>query len=163
MTKSIWLLVIIGVVAIVVDLLSKKDKLKKVDNFFVKKDYLLNIPERNFFELLQKLLPVEYVCYPQINLRSIVKVNSSRKLFQSYQNSIDRKIIDFVIFRKQYLEPTMVIEYDGSTHNLEKRIDRDNKVDNVLKTAGINYIHVHHGDANLENFINNEILTKLKY
>lgn len=161
MTKLIWPLIVLGVIAIIVELLSKKGKLKELDSIFVKKDYLLNIPERNFFELLQKLLPAEYVCYPQIVLSSIVSVKTDKANFWKYQNSINRKIVDFVIFKKQYLEPLLVIEYDGHTHDKSDRIERDNTVDNVLKTAGINYIHVHHGDTNLENFINSEILAKL--
>lgn len=55
----------------------------------------------------------------------------------------------------------MVIEYDGHTHDRSDRIERDNKVDNILKTAGIDYTHVHHGDSNLENVINSEIIVKL--
>lgn len=161
MTRFIWPLIIIGVIAILVELLSKKGKLKDIGNIFVKKDYLLNIPERNFFELLQRLLPVEYVCYPQIVLSSIVSVKTSKANFWKYQNQINRKILDFVIFTKQNLQPVMVIEYDGRTHDRRDRVERDNTVDNILKTAGINYIHIHHGDSNLENFINSEIIAKL--
>lgn len=160
MTKFIWPFIVLGILAILVALFSKKDKV--INNVFVKKDYLLNISERNFFELLQKLLPTEYVCYPQIVLNAIVSVKTDKANFYRYFNQINKKIVDFVIFKKQYLEPVLVIEYDGHTHNRQDRIQRDNKVDNVLKTAGINYIHIHHGDRDLENMINIEILTKLK-
>lgn len=160
MTKFIWPFIALGILAILVELFSKKDKV--INNVFVKKNYLLNIPERNFFELLQKLLPVEYVCYPQVVLSNIISVKTDKANFWRYQNSINRKIVDFVIFKKPDLEPVLAIEYDGHTHNRQDRIQRDNKVDNVLKTAGINFFHIHHGDKDLENVINTEILTKLK-
>lgn len=160
MTKFIWPFIVLGILAILVALFSKNDKV--INNVFVKKDYLLNIPERNFFELLQKLLPVEYVCYPQVVLSSIISVKTDKANFYRYFNQINKKIVDFVIFKKQYLEPVLVIEYDGHTHDRKDRIQRDNKVDNILKTAGINFFYVHHGDVNLEATINNEIINQLK-
>lgn len=42
---------------------------------FQKKEYLLNIPERDFFENLQNKLPIEYTIYPQISLNSIIQVS----------------------------------------------------------------------------------------
>jgi very-short-patch-repair endonuclease len=160
MTKFSWPLILIGIILFLMAFSSKKDKV--IDNVFFKKDYFITVVERDFFDLLQRLLPTEYICYPQIVLSAIVSVKTSKDNFWKYQNSINRKIIDFVIFKKSNLEPVLAIEYDDSSHNLEKRIERDNKVDNVLKTAGISYIHVHHSGTDLENMINTEILTKLK-
>lgn len=132
---------------------------------FKRKDFLLNIPERKFFEGLQQIIPVEYVVFPQIVLSNIVKVSSSRKEFWTYQNKINRKTIDFVIFEKQYLKPIVAIEYDGKTHGRKDRQERDIFVNKVLESAGIKSIHIsHQKNINFEEIKNkiNELLTLTK-
>ncbi len=111
---------------------------------FKRKDFLLNIPERQFFEGLQQIIPAEYIVFPQIVLSSIVQVTSKRKEFWTYQNKINRKTIDFVIFEKQYLKPAIAIEYDGKTHNRSDRQERDDFVNKVLSSAGIKSLHIKH-------------------
>lgn len=111
---------------------------------FKKKDFLLNTPERIFFEELQKIIPNNYIVLPQIVLSSIVRVVSGQREFWSYQNKINRKTIDFVIFEKQYLKPVIAIEYDGKTHNKPDRQERDLFVNQVLNSAGIKIVHIRH-------------------
>jgi len=119
--------------------------LKEDQKFLYKrKDFLLNIPERKFFEELQKIIPNEYVVFPQVLLSSIVKVNSSKKEFWKYQNKINRKTVDFVIFEKQYLKPIVAIEYDGKTHDKNDRKNRDNFINRVLEVSGIKILHIKH-------------------
>ena len=133
---------------------------------FKKKDFLLNIPERKFFEDLQQIIPAEYIVFPQIVLSNIVKVSSSRKEFWTYQNKINRKTIDFVIFEKQYLKPVIGIEYDGKTHNRKDRQERDEFVNRILESAGIKSLHVkHQKNINFEEVKNkiNELLVPTKH
>lgn len=111
---------------------------------FKRKDFLMNIPERKFFEELQKFIPDNHVIFPQVLLSSIVRVISSRKDFWKYHNKINRKTIDYVIFEKPYFKPVLAIEYDGKTHNKPVRIERDIKVRNILDSAGIKNFHVKH-------------------
>lgn len=132
---------------------------------FKRKDFLLNISEREFFESLQQIIPAEYVVFPQVVLSSIVKVNSSRKKFWTYQNKINRKTIDFVIFEKQYLKPIVAIEYDGKTHNRSDRQKRDKFVNRVLELVGIKSLHIkHQKNINFEEVKNkiNELLVSIK-
>ena len=129
---------------------------------FRRKDFLLNIPERHFFEGLQQIIPAEYIVFPQIVLSNIVQVTSKRKEFWTYQNKINRKTIDFVIFEKQYLKPVIAIEYDGKTHNRSDRQERDDFVNKVLSSAGIKSLHIkHQKNINFEEVENkiNELLT----
>lgn len=117
---------------------------KKPENLsYKRKDFLLNIAERKFFEGLQQIIPDNYVVFPQISLKSIVEVNGAQN-FRTSQNKIDRKIIDFVIFDKPYYKPILAIEYDGSTHNRTDRQERDLFVDSVLESSGIKIVHVKH-------------------
>jgi very-short-patch-repair endonuclease len=128
---------------------------------FKRKYFLLNIPERQFFEGLQQIVLAEYIVFPQIVLSNIVQVTATKKEFWTYQNKINRKTIDFVIFEKQYLKPIIAIEYDGKTHNRSDRQKRDNFVDKVLNSAGIKSLHItHQKNINFEEIKNkiNELL-----
>lgn len=138
-----------------------KDKfftiLKQEENIlpFKRREFFLNTPERQFFEGLQKIIPIEYIVFPQIVLSSIIQASVDKKNFWTYQNKINRKTIDFVIFEKQYLKPIIAIEYDGKTHNRSDRQERDVFVDNVLKSAGIKSIHIiHQKNINFEELKN---------
>jgi len=114
---------------------------------------------------LQHIIPAEYVVFPQIVLSNIVKVSSSRKEFWTYQNKINRKTIDFVIFEKQYLKPIVAIEYDGKTHNRSDRQERDAFVNRVLESVGIKSLHIRHQEnINFEDIKNkiNELLMPIK-
>lgn len=110
---------------------------------FKRKEFLMNIPERRFFEGLQQILPANYVVFPQVVLSSIVSV-SDRNEFWKYQNKINRKTIDFVIFERPYYKPVLGIEYDGKTHQRPHRMERDNAVKHMLEAAGIKSMHVPH-------------------
>lgn len=125
---------------------------------FKRKDFLLNVPERKFFENIQKIIPNHYVVFPQILLSNIVSVDSEKQDFWANQNKINRKTIDFIIFEKQYLKPILAIEYDWGTHKLESRKQRDDFVDDVLGKCGIKCIHVKHKDTTNFDDINREIL-----
>ncbi len=111
---------------------------------FKKKDYLLNIPERQFFDEIKKIVPATHIVFPQIQLSAILKVDAARNKFWTYQNKINRKTVDFVIFELPYYKPILGIEYDGRTHEREDRVTRDNNVNEMLKAAGIKSLHVKH-------------------
>ncbi len=111
---------------------------------FERRNFLLNIPERHFFEKLQVIVPSEYVVFPQVLLSSIIKTSATRKEFWVFHNKINKKTVDFVIFEKQYLRPIVAIEYDGKTHDRKDRQLRDEFVNKALDLAGIKSIHIKH-------------------
>lgn len=109
---------------------------------YKKKEFFLNASERKLFEFLQVALPKKYLVLPQVVMSSILNSPGSGKEFYKYQNKINRKILDFVIFEKNNLVPILAIEYDGPTHDRENRIQRDKFVDSVLESAGIDIVHI---------------------
>lgn len=111
---------------------------------YQKRDFLLNIPERRFFEYISSIIPDCYAVYPQIPLRNIVKVKNPNGNFRSYQGRINQNSIDFVIFTKPYLTPVLAIEYDGKTHQKPERRKRDTKVNAILGSCNIDCIHIQH-------------------
>lgn len=111
---------------------------------YKRKEFLLNIPERKFFEGLQEIVSDEHVVFPQILLSSIISADAKGKERLGYWNRINRKTIDFVIFSKPYLTPLLGIEYDGKTHDEPARKSRDNFVNKALSSSGIKCLHVPH-------------------
>jgi len=139
-------IIILNVLIYVLKNYSWFQKKEDISRIYKKKEFLLNIPERKFFERIQQIIPDKYIIFPQVVLSSIISVNSSVRKFWTYQNKINRKTIDFVIFEKLYFKPVLAIEYDGKFHNNPERLKRDNFVDEALKVAGIKIIHIKHSE-----------------
>jgi hypothetical protein len=149
-----------------------KDKIftqrKPTDEYlpFRRKEFLMNIPERRFFEELRKIIPDNYEVFPQVVLGSVVFTTAPRNEAIGWRNKINRKTIDFVIFEKPYYKPALAIEYDGKTHNYPNRIERDMEVKKILDCAGIKNFHVKHSEnINFEEIKNNinELLINKNY
>lgn len=109
---------------------------------YVKKEYLMTNAERSFFKVLQGVVGDKYYIVPQVSLKNIVQVNKYEKLQWKYQNQIDRKCVDFVLFDKEYFTPQIVIELDDISHELPLREERDRLVDAVMEKVGLQIEHV---------------------
>lgn len=93
--------------------------------------------ENEFFKLVSKVIRKGTVSIPQVALGSLVKTYA-----RAYRNKVDRKSVDFVLFKDIYYNPPLVIEPDDSSHDRIERIKRDNFVDRVLLKANLPIIHV---------------------
>ena len=122
---------------------------------YFKKDDFLTLSEKKFFNVLKQITEDKFLIFPQVNLASLVDVNANRWETYKYRNPINRKTVDFCIFKKQILEPLLVIELDDFTHLRSDRMDRDKNVDKVLSQANIPILHVKTKDSD-----NIELLTK---
>ncbi len=138
-----------------------EEEAEEVNLPFKRKEFLMNVPERKFFEELRKIIPDNYEAFPQVVLGSVVYPNSKYE-YNKWRNKINRKTIDYVIFEKPYYKPTIAIEYNGRTHNYPNRIERDFEVKKILDSAGIKNFSVWHNNVNFEEIKNriNEILLK---
>lgn len=153
------LLAAIGIIGLIVNI---KICLKKERPPYKKKEYLLNISERRFFEAIAEKLPSQYVIYPQIVMSAILETTASGKDFWRFHNKINKKIIDFVVFEKRFLQPLLAIEYDGPTHHQRDRGESDAFKDEALEATGIKIIRVPHSENLDYEKWSNEINSKLK-
>ena len=104
---------------------------------YIKKEYLLTQTELKFYKILKSITDeMNLVICPQIPLYEIVK-NIEYKDF----NKIASKSIDFVI-AEQNLKIKLCIELDDYTHKQEKRIKRDNFINELLKNTDVKIIKV---------------------
>lgn len=109
---------------------------------YVKKQYLMTNAERNFFKVLKEAVGDRYYIVPQVALKNIVEVNRYERMRKTFQNKIDRKCLDFVLFDTEYFTPQIVIELDDISHELPVREIRDNFVDAIMLKVGIRIEHV---------------------
>lgn len=115
---------------------------------YEKKEYLLTPTELKFYKLLKTITDeLNYTLFTQIALYEIVNC----KNFKNF-NKIKSKSIDFVITEKN-CKIKLCIELDDKTHNTNKRIERDNFINNIFKELDIKLLRIP-----VQNFYNLEEL-----
>lgn len=103
---------------------------------YYQKKFLMTKPENEFYKVLIESVPMGTTLIPQVSLSSIITTNN-----RSYRNKIDRKTVDFVLFKDNYFNPLLVIELDDSTHERTDRMIRDHFVDLALLKSNLPIIH----------------------
>ena len=161
----IYLFYIIGVITIISILFNKIYKpIIKLSNKRINKNYkyytqkkLMTNYEKYFYNILIEL-ENEYniKVQPQVNLATIINVNSNTK----YHNELFRNI-DFAIFTKDYEYLLLLIEINDKTHSQNNRINRDKKVKNIVEEAGIKLITFYSNYPNNKEYVKNRIKKEL--
>lgn len=84
--------------------------------------------------------------FPSVRLAEVIEVTLSRSAdrsrWQTAQNRIDRKQLDFVLCDAGTTRPRLVIEYDDRTHGRSDRRSRDEFLDNACAAAGLPILHI---------------------
>lgn len=96
-----------------------------------KNQFLMTINERKVYEKLKNKLDYQYVIFPQISIRSLIKRN------YRINNNNQWKIIDYVVCKKPYYEPVLAIELNDTSHEGKDRKIRDREVTKLLKEIDI--------------------------
>ena len=145
-----YVLLIVGLFAIgiVLKLLaarieSQKSGTQSDDSYpYVCRDSLLRPGERAFFPALQQACTNRFVIFTQVQLSKLIYPRAGIPKWQSYQNKINRKSVDFVLCNPATLKPQLIIELDDKTHTREDRRSRDDFVNNALKAAGVRTLYL---------------------
>lgn len=141
-----WLILIIR--------LTKKITGKNKDSKTPTKKYeskgLLTNYEKYFFDIINEEFKDSYYIMPQVNLASVV--NKIKDFPTQYQNELYRNI-DIGVFEKNDMTPLLLIEINDKTHNQQKRIDRDKKVNEICKIANIPLITFYSNYPNKKDYI----------
>ncbi|MES2986100.1 MAG: DUF2726 domain-containing protein [Patescibacteria group bacterium] len=109
---------------------------------FIKRNYLMTVPERKFYDILTSVVGAKYHIAPQTVLSNVVSVNRYEKNKGKYRNKINRYALDFVLYEKPNFTPYLVIELDDTSHLLPERESRDGKVNAILEGVGVRVVHV---------------------
>ena len=148
-------IILIGILYYIKILIENKGSKKEKNNInieskYIKKEYLLTQTELKFYKVLKIITDeLNLVICPQVSLYEIIKNNDYKDF-----NRIAKKNIDFVITEPN-LKIKLCIELDDYTHNQQKRIERDNFVNEILKNADVKILRI-----TVQNYYNLEELKK---
>lgn len=101
--------------------------------YHLRDDFLSNA-EKSFFQVLKITIGDRLVICPQVSLATLFYVPRSES-FQTYQDKIDRKRVDFLLCDPKTLKPAFAIELGDSSHERPDRQERDAFVEEVFETA----------------------------
>ena len=119
---------------------------------YQKKKYLFDTTsEFNLYKILLELYGDKYYIFPQINYSHLVEVKKMEwKEERRYRSRIDRKSADFVLCDRERVVPQLVIELDGSAHDLLGKQKRDAFIDDITKIVGLPILHIKTSNMNKE-------------
>jgi very-short-patch-repair endonuclease len=105
------------------------------------RDDFLSPAETSFYQVLKSLVGAGLVICPQVSLAELFFVPRSES-FQTYQNKIDRKRVDFLLCDPKTLKPLFAIELDDSSHTRPDRQERDAFVEEVFAAAQLPLLRI---------------------
>lgn len=98
------------------------------------RDDFLSRAEASFYHVLKSMMGERLLIFPKVSLAEIFFVAQSQD-YQTYQNKIDRKRVDFLLCDPKTLKPVLAIELDDSSHQRPNRQERDAFVEKVFADA----------------------------
>ena len=140
------LLVVLAIVVVLVPVLLKSLLGKRAPASeslpYRKRDYLLTVAERSFYEVLCGIIGDQLHVFPKVRLIDLVYLPKGTENRQGYTNRVVSKHVDFVLCDRQNIAPLLVIELDDASHEREDRKERDTFLDSALSAAGLPILHV---------------------
>lgn len=124
---------------------NKKDNKQNIiynnhKKYYESKRYILTLNELKLYKILLEIAKEEnLILLCQVSLYSIIKAKNNN---YTYFNKIRSKSIDFVLARNYDCKIELCIELDDSTHNLDKRILRDNFVNELFEELNIKLLRI---------------------
>ena len=108
------------------------------------KGCLLTAAERSFLGVLDKTVGDNARIFSQVRIADVLSVRKdlSRSDWQTAQNKINSKHVDFVICDPSTLSLLCAIELNDKSHEKRKRIERDEFVESAFKAANIPLIWI---------------------
>ena len=113
---------------------------------YLRKDFVMSQPERDFFEVLLASVENQYHVFPQVHLDVILNHKIRGQNWFGAFRHINEKSVDFVICDKTYIKPLLAIELDDRSHEREDRIERDEEVERILNEAGMPLLRFKHNE-----------------
>ncbi len=109
---------------------------------YTAKKFFLTRAEHEFYDVLNQAIGNDYRIFAQVHLSSILDEKIIGQSWKAARAHINRTSVDFLLCDKQYLSPKLLIELDDKTHERPDRIERDSKVERILKQAGLPLLRV---------------------
>ena len=126
---------------------------------YCRRPFLLSKAEKYFYNILREIFGT-YTILAKVRVADLVEANQRHPNWQSNFNRIKSKDIDFIIC-DAWLCPLLAVELDGSSHKGIDRQQRDALVDQILKDAALEIVHVPRQKRYFHNEIRQLLLPKL--
>lgn len=138
----ILILVAVWLIRLVVNYFERPSDNALIRFPYQKKNYLLSVAEKLFYTTLRQAVNDEFYIFPQINLDKIIFVEKGTGKYLSYYRKMNQYSVDFLLCDKNSISPVLAIELDDSSHDTEKRQNRDQFVNQALQAAGIKVLRI---------------------
>lgn len=162
MIKIILLVVFMLGITYIINFLKNNVENKETKNTnlpFIKKQFVFDVmSELTLYRLLVETFSDKYYVFPQISYGRLIEVKKEADSWN--RNRFDKKIADFVLCDKENAIAKLVIELDGPSHQLKKRIERDEKVDKMMLEIGLPILHLKTANFDKE-YLKQEVTRKL--
>jgi hypothetical protein len=126
---------------------------------YLKKHFLLTRAEKDFYDVLLKVVGSEYATFSKVRMADLFFLPSmDNRSYYHYFGKIKAKHVDFLLCDKDKVEPLLAIELDDSSHSREDRIERDAFVDKLFEEAKLPILHIRAAAS----YDENELLNRIK-
>ena len=144
MSSLFWgIVVVVIAVVVLLAVLKKGQPGKGVELPYESCRVLFSPAERSFLGVLEQALGEDFQVFGKVRLNDIICVQKGlpKSAWQSANNKIDRKHIDFVICKSDDLSILAAVELDDKSHGRKDRVNRDEFLDLAFGAAGIPLVH----------------------
>src|SRR5436305_3967723 len=109
---------------------------------YERRGVLLSPAEINFLRSLQLAAREDWLIFSMVRLADIIKVRPKTRKFQSWNNRIQGKHLDFVVCDIETLDVKLAIELEQQPTSFLDRGSRDRFVNTALAAAGVPLLRV---------------------
>ncbi len=114
------------------------------------KRWLFSYNEKNAYYKLKPIAEeLGYTVFAKVRLLDLLEPVKGTQKYKTYLYKIQAKHVDFVLCN-QKLVAKHIIELDDSSHDRPDRQQRDQFVDQILKSVGYNVIHIRAVDTSIK-------------
>jgi very-short-patch-repair endonuclease len=144
---AFWPVVILFAVIVIITIVSLFFGRREEQDMTVyeKRPFLFDTKsELDLYNTLLELFGDKFYIFPQVAYSHVIKIKKGvpeKERFIAW-NRINRKSADFVLCDKVQIVPQLVIELDGSSHELPHRIERDGFVNEMMTVTGLPILHI---------------------
>ncbi len=109
---------------------------------YQKRASLLTQSELAFYRALQEAVDGQWAIQAMVRMADLIQVRPDTPKFQSWQNRIHAKHIDFLLCDRGTMEAKLAVELDDRTHKRPDRVTRDRFVNQALTDAGLPLLRI---------------------
>ncbi len=109
---------------------------------YEKRNSLLTQSELAFYRALQEAVNGQWAIQSMVRMADLIQVRPKTPKFQTWQNRIHAKHIDFLLCDQGTMEAKLAVELDDKTHSRPDRVTRDRFVNQALADAGLPLLRI---------------------